>query len=64
MIYNWLTEKYEPKVIVHSNSEMSHAQFDSWLLKQQGYQKGDTIHYSIKQGKTTLLGNPKMHEGL
>ncbi len=65
MIYNWLDEKYEPKrVTVHTNREMSHEQFDEYLLKTQGYQKGDTIHYSVKKGKTTLLGNPYMHEGI
>ena len=63
--FNWLSEKFEPReVIVHSNSEMTHEQFDAWQLRKYGYKEGDTIKYSYKQGKTTLLGNPMMNEGV
>ncbi len=63
--FNWLTERFEPKeVIHHSNSEQTHEQFDNAHLERMGYKRGDTIKYSYKKGKTTLLGNPYMHEGI
>ena len=65
--FNWLTdEKYVPKeVVVHTNHiGMLPDEWDKALLRSYGYQDGDTIKYSILKGKTTLLGNPYMHEGI
>ncbi len=66
MIYNWLDEKYEPKrVTVHTNrKECTPEEFDKEMLKSYGYKENDTIKYSFKQGKNTLLGNPYMMEGI
>jgi len=61
----WLLETYAPEeVTVHSNSKVNHEKFDKWFLEQCGYDENATVKYSIKKGKTTLLGNPRMHEGL
>jgi len=61
----WLLENYTPEeVIVHSNHRKDHEKFDKWFLEQCGYDENSTVKYSIKQGKTTLLGNPYMHEGI
>lgn len=58
----FLLESFAPKkVTVHSNSETEWERFDREQLESMGYKRGDTVKYSIKQGKTTLCGNPYMH---
>ena len=63
--YACLMDNYEPKqVLVHSNRNEDWDKFDIAHLEKMGYKKNDTVKYSIKKGKNTLLSNPFMMEGI
>jgi hypothetical protein len=63
---DWLNEDWTPtKVTRHTNrGEMSGKDFDDWYAQQAGHNDWNTIILTDKEGKTTLLGSPYIHEGL
>lgn len=63
--YNWLLGEEPKEVTVHTNRrEKLPEEFDAELLASYGYKENSTIVYSVKQGKTNLLGNPFLMEGI